>query len=473
MDAEEVLLLDFHQRAGLGDTLRKILTAGEQDGLTVCLERVACVDVNAAGETPDLTFGDERRPALVVLILAREQLGAAGTLVEAYRRRWPEAPLVAVAEAGEPAEMLALCQHDVNDFITPPLKAVEILPRIWRLLQHARRSKTWAQALKERVGLRQIVGESEVFLSAVRRIPLIAKSDATVLVTGETGTGKEVCARTIHYLSPRADRPFVPVNCGAIPTELVENELFGHERGTFTGAVAAQAGLVKTAEAGTLFLDEIDCMPLSTQVKLLRFLQEREYRPLGAVRPVRADVRLIAATNSDCDELMNTGKLRQDLFYRLNVIPLKLPPLRERREDIPRLACHFLDKYAALSNRGEMMFDPEALLLLTMLDWPGNVRELENVVARAVALSEQPLITPEQLHLPTGTAPQYQPSFKEAKVNFVAQFERTYIQKLLVANHGNITLAAQAARKNRRAFWQLIRKHHIDVRSLKLGLQPK
>jgi DNA-binding NtrC family response regulator len=188
---------------------------------------------------------------------------------------------------------------------------------------------------------------------------------------------------------------------------------------------------------------------------------------------LRADVRIIAATNSDCDELVSTGKLRQDLFYRLNVIPLKLAPLRERREDIPLLACHFLDKYSKLSNCGKMMFDPEALLLLTMLDWPGNVRELENVIERVVALSEQPLITPEQLNLPTGTMTHHQPSFKEAKGNVIAQFERTYIQKLLVANHGNVTQSAKAAHKNRRAFWQLIRKHHIDVRSLKLSLQPK
>ncbi|HEX8651023.1 MAG TPA: sigma-54 dependent transcriptional regulator [Pyrinomonadaceae bacterium] len=473
MNDEKFLVLDLHPRNDLGIALQEILSPCQKQGVTVCYERVLDGDVQTTAETHGLTFIEEHRPALVSLIISNQQLSFAVRLAQSCRERSLDATLVVVVEAGEPSELFELLQHGVNDFIVPPLKAVDILPRVWRSLEHARRSKTLLHRLKEKMGRRQIVGESEGFLSEVNRIPLVARCDASVLITGETGTGKELCARAIHYLGPRADQPFVPVNCGAIPNELVENELFGHERGAFTGAIRQQVGLVREAEGGTLFLDEIDCMPLHAQVKLLRFLQEKEYRPLGSAKTMKADVRVIAASNNDCEESVRAGKLRQDLFYRLNVIPLKLPPLRERRDDIPLLACHFLEKYAAQFGHDGIVLAADALLALSRRDWPGNVRELENVVERAVALTEQDVITSESLGLPPVEAAGHEPSFKEAKISFIAQFERTYIQKLLVAYQGNITKAAQAAHKNRRAFWQLIRKYQIDVQSFKSSLQPK
>jgi DNA-binding NtrC family response regulator len=259
----------------------------------------------------------------------------------------------------------------------------------------------------------------------------------------------------------------VPVNCGAIPTELVENELFGHERGAFTDASTSQCGLIHEAEGGTLFLDEVDSLPALAQVKLLRFLQEKEYRRLGSTKTYQADVRVIAATNSDLVEAVRTGKLRRDLYYRLNILLLTLPPLRERREDIPLLARHFLTKYAAEFKKQVMNFSADAVPALVCYDWPGNVRELEHVVERAVALSEQAIIERTDIVLPHDGTPAPRDSFQEAKAKVIAQFERTYIADLLLAHQGNITRAARAAKKNRRAFWQLMHKYGIDSSNLK------
>jgi len=242
------------------------------------------------------------------------------------------------------------------------------------------------------------------------------------LLTGETGTGKEVYARAIHYRSPRACQPFLPVNCGAIPLELVENELFGHERGAYTNASAFQTGLIEEANSGTLFLDEIDCLPVLAQVKLLRFLQEKEYKPLGSTRTRRADVRIIAASNLDLQQAVGNGKLRQDLFYRLNTISLILPPLRERREDIPLLARYFLAKYTNEFGRQPMELSPEALHLLTVYNWPGNVRELEHVIERAIVLCEGSVLEAGDLVLSVPADNRESP--QEAKAKEIARFEK-------------------------------------------------
>jgi two-component system, NtrC family, response regulator GlrR len=290
------------------------------------------------------------------------------------------------------------------------------------------------------------------------------------LIAGETGTGKELCASAIHYLSARAGHPFVPVNCGAIPVELMENELFGHNRGAYTGAGASQTGMISEASGGTLFLDEIDCLPLAAQVKLLRFLQNREYRPLGSNRIYQADVRVIAASNADFPEAIKSGRLRRDLYYRLNVLSLHLPPLRERRDDIPLLARHFLVKYANEFGKQAEDFSPSALRKLVRYDWSGNVRELENHIERAVALNESRIINANDLDLPveiSSTLITQPMPFQEAKARCVEQFERDYLQELLRRHQGNITKAAYTAGKDRRAFWQLIRKHKIDARIFK------
>jgi two-component system response regulator GlrR len=376
MENEKILLLDFHAEGQLGAALRDILSSCLAEGITLVSEDAGFDTTDSPGEQPAyLGLIAAHEPVVTYLLLSERQLGRLGALTEALKPRWPGMPVIVIAEGVEPTRIYELLQDGVTDFIAPPLRAVEILPRFWRLLEHARRKRTTFHALKEELGLGQLIGESPSFLAEVRKIPLIARCDASVLITGETGTGKELCARAIHYLSPRSDRPFVPINCGAIPVELMENELFGHERGAFTGAARAQSGVIQSADGGMLFLDEVDSLSLPAQVKLLRFLQEKEYRPLGSARTQRADVRVVAATNGDCEQLAAAGKLRPDLYHRLNVIPLRLPPLRERRGDIALLARHFLEQHAADAHRPAPELDDEAMLVLTLYDWPGHVRE--------------------------------------------------------------------------------------------------
>jgi DNA-binding NtrC family response regulator len=320
------------------------------------------------------------------------------------------------------------------------------------------------QTLRQR-----LVGRSATFVRVVQRIPAMAASDASVLLLGETGTGKEVCAQAIHYCSPRARGPWVAINCAAIPPELVEDELFGHVRGAYTHAVGARKGLVAEAEGGTLFLDEIDSMPPAVQAKLLRFLQDKQYRMLGSSAVLQADVRVVAASNRDLRRAAERGQFRQDLFYRLNVLALTLPPLRERAADLPMLAQHFLDLANRESGRHLAGLTPAAMRRLCAHAWPGNVRELRNVLHRAVLLAQGLMVQPADIELDddppalAGAKDESELSFREAKARTVEAFERHYLEELLLHSEGNITRAARTARKNRRALFELLRRHEIDA----------
>ena len=405
--------------------------------------------------------------ALIVLVFSPGMLAETRTLLELINAANSHVPVIVVNEASDPTEVLELLKAGAADFITTPLQASDVLPRAWRLVKQTVRGNNMTKEHEQPFAVKQLIGESACFRAHVMRIPLIAKCDANVFIAGETGTGKELFARAIHYSSARANQPFMPVNCGAIPVDLVENELFGHERGAFTNAFAIQTGLIEEASGGTLFLDEIDCLPTLAQVKLLRFLQEREYRPLGSSKLRRANVRIIAASNIDPEEAVGNGKMRQDLFYRLNIISLMLPPLRERREDIPLLVRHFLNKYANEFDKPTPTLSPEALALAMNHAWPGNVRELEHVIERTLALCEGLVINDTDLGLSSSQRTQSSESLQAAKARQIALFEKNYIQGLLRACNGNITKAALVAQKNRRAFWQLIQKHQIDVARFK------
>jgi len=409
-------------------------------------------------------------PAIMFLAPAADLIKQTRELLELIRKDFPTIPVMVLAEAGDPDDMLAWLKLGAADFLTVPLRAIDVLPRVWRLLEHTDQEAPLLRSHIAKQGVSELVGENQNFLQEIEKIPLIAKCGASVLISGETGTGKELCARAIHYLSPRARQPFIPVNCGAIPADLAENELFGHESGAYTGAKTARPGLTQEADGGTLFLDEIDCLPLLVQVKLLRFLQEKEFRSLGSTKISRANVRIIAATNANCEEAVKCGKLRRDLYYRLNVIPLALPSLRERGEDILLLARHFLVKHATELDKQIAGFSPNAIRKLYFYEWPGNVRELEHIIMRAVVLSDHAIIRANDITLVDHEDPTRSESFQEAKDRIVADFERTYISSLLLKCHGNISQAARLARKNRRAFWELIRKHHISVKNLRASV---
>jgi two-component system response regulator GlrR len=403
---------------------------------------------------------------LCFLILTEKLLKQPEVLFRLMREVSP-VPVIFIVEKSEPDLMFKLLEGGNADFITAPLQASDLLPRIWRLINDPKRNEAAGLRLKEKYGLSQLIGESANFLDEINRIPRVANCDASVLSSGETGTGKELCARAIHYLSPHTFKHFVPVNCGAMPVDLIENELFGHKRGAFTSATTSEHGLIHEANGGTLFLDEIDHLPALAQVKLLRFLQDKEYKPLGSNKIFTADVRLIAATNIDPEEASRQGIIRQDLFYRLNIISLVLPPLRERKEDIMLLANHFLAIYVNKFQMQVQGFSAEARHKMLMYDWPGNVRELEHVVERAVVMTDNELIQAAEVIQTRGQSQTVLESFGVAKTKFVAQFERRYIQDLLLAYEGNVTHAAVAAHKNRRALWALIRKHQIDMQSIR------
>jgi DNA-binding NtrC family response regulator len=350
-------------------------------------------------------------------------------------------------------------QH-ADDFLVAPFQAAEMVARIRRLLGRKQSRVAQAEAVN---GLDVLIGESPELVTLKRALPRVAASEASVLISGETGTGKELVARAIHYVSTRVSAPFVAVDCGAIPVPLFENEFFGHRGGAFTDARHPQPGVIAEAEGGTLFLDEIDALPLAAQAKLLRFVQSHSYRPLGGGRPLRANVRVLAATNVDLGQSIAEGSFRRDLYYRLNVIPLHVPPLRERMTDVSALAQHFIEKWALKAEVKEWRFEAAALHALAAYRWPGNVRELENLVRQILAMSPAGPIGLDALPL----RPELSKSglavgnFRRAKAEAMAEFERAYARRLLAMYGGNVTQAARAAGQDRRAFGRLVKKHGI------------
>ena len=465
MEQRTLLLLEFEGGGDLGRTLNRILkSCPDSDFSLVCHTCRGFSDID-----DDLTQIIRREnPLLILLALPRVPLSCLDSLFQILGPA-ASSSLILVAVDADQEELIELVRPGIADFIVAPLRDSEVLVRIRRLLSQSSQTRKTQQVLTEKLGLQQLIGQSPVFLAETSKIPVIAKSDISVLIAGETGTGKEVVGRSIHYLSPRASKPFVPINCGAIPVELLENELFGHDRGAFTGASGTRTGLIQEADKGTLFLDEVDSLPLLAQVKLLRFLQSKEYRPLGSTKSLKGDVRIIAASNANLEHAVATGALRRDLYYRLNVVPLVLPPLRERSRDIILLAHHFLAEYAAKLNSPAVDFSPEAERKLLLYSWPGNVRELEHVIERVVVLCTKKIIEEDQITFSNENDQLSQLSFREMKANVISQFEQTYIQNLLIAYKGNISQAAQAAQKERRTFWELVRKHKIDVRKFKVA----
>jgi two-component system, NtrC family, response regulator GlrR len=397
-------------------------------------------------------------PSLFFLILSPFLLNEPELLVQMFVKT--KAPLIAAIKEGKPDKIQGLLKLRGAECLALPLDANDILPRVRRILDRTSK-QLQAPTPEDELYLSAMIGKSPAFVEETSKIPIIAQSESFVLITGETGTGKELFARAIHDLSARSHNPYIGVNCGAIPIELVENELFGHERGAFTGAGSSLPGLIEAADGGTLFLDEVNSLPMPAQAKLLRFLQEKEYRPLGSSRTIKADVRVISAANVDIMEAVNEGSMRLDLYHRLNVINIKLPPLRDRREDIPLLANHFLLKRGTSMSGIVKEFSRDAMHILLLYEWPGNVRELEHVIERATVMCKQQSISGIDISQAIGKLPPR--SLRDAK----NELERDYIQGVLRLCGGNIAQAARIAQIDKPNLRRLIRKHMIDLGSFR------
>jgi len=421
-----------------------------------CDVRVLAADALDAGADCDCN--------LIIAIACAAELDADIAMVTSIRMHYPRAPVLVVGRGLGRVQISRVLVTGAYDYASADTSDDELVARVLRGIRFVQRDISATDG----AGPGGLIGSSPAFLKTIARLPLLARCQSNVLIQGETGTGKELFAQAIHYLSGAEAHPWVPVNCGAIPHDLMEAELFGHTRGAYTSANFAREGLIAAAEGGTLFLDEIDSLALPLQSKLLRFLQEKEYRPVGANVVRHANLRVVAASNADLARAAAEGRFRQDLYFRLNVLNIRLPPLRDRRSDIPELAAHFLQRYAAQQSRPARAFDPAALALLRSLDWPGNVRELAHTIERAVLLSSGSTITMADLDADpepaeVDTADVGDDSFQAAKARAVEQFERNYLERVLSANKGNISHAAKAAKKNRRALFELIRKYRIEA----------
>ncbi|HEU4342608.1 MAG TPA: sigma-54 dependent transcriptional regulator [Candidatus Binatia bacterium] len=405
------------------------------------------------------------------------------SLMEEIRAVMPDLPAIILTAHGTIESAVQAMRKGAYTYLTKPFEAQNLLLQIEKALEHRRlysEVKRLEELLEEKYNFGNIIARSPKLRSVLDVVTRIAKLDSTVYIHGESGTGKELIAKAIHLASHRKDKPFVALNCAAFPETLLESELFGHERGAFTGAVKSTRGLFTQAHGGTLFLDEIGDMPLATQSKLLRVLQERQFYPVGSEIPIEIDVRIIVATNKDLEEQVKNSLFRDDLFYRIHVIPIYLPPLRERKEDIVPLAEHFLKKYSRQMKKDVNGITPEALRKLMLYDWPGNVRELENTVEYAVAMTQKDFITEEyvlQARIPSSNGGK--PVFREKQSATEDRlrplkdardaFERDYLVQVLSMTEGNVSQAAKLAGKYRADFYDLLKKHDLKVEDFKKG----
>ena len=400
----------------------------------------------------DLLLTDQKMPGLSGL-----------ELLEAARAVTPAVAVIIMTAYGTIETAVAAIKGGAADYLTKPVNLDELLHRIAQVRERQRlimENRELREALQERHRVEGIIGESgrmQEVLSLVRRV---AGSDATILIQGESGTGKELIARAIHYASPRAGAPLVSVNCAALPETLLESELFGHEKGAFTGAVAARKGRFELADGGSLFLDEIGDLPLHLQVKLLRVLQEREFERVGSSRPVAVNVRLLAATHRDLEALVRAGRFRDDLYYRINVVSISLPPLRERREDIPLLLDHFVEKFSRRNGKRIGGLTREAREALLRYDYPGNVRELENLVERAVILTRDEVIGLEDL--PLGVKEREGETSGETSLTVLVEgLERRMIREALARADGVQTQAAEILGISERVLRYKLKKYGL------------
>jgi len=395
------------------------------------------------------------RPELVITDLRMDQMDGIGLLKE-LQSRYPGLKVIILTAHGTIPDAVHATQLGAFGFLTKPVDKQELLDQVQKALRisgFVESDEDWRA---------EIITRSSLVEEKLSQAHMVAGTDARVLITGESGTGKELLARAIHKASPRKNKPFVAINCSAMAENLLESELFGHIKGSFTGAVRDHQGLFQAADGGTLLLDEIGDMPMRLQVKLLRVLQENNIRPIGATDAIAVNVRVISATHRDLQQLMMSGQFREDLYYRLNVVHIDMPPLNRRREDIPLLVSHFL---AQISNESGVrkIYAPEAVELLATADWPGNIRQLANVVRQNVALSQTPIIPVELVQQSLGGTQSKLPSFDEAR----DEFTRSYLSQILQITGGNVSQAARLAKRNRTDFYKLLSRHQLTPEDFK------
>ena len=397
------------------------------------------------------------RPDLVITDLRMDKMDGIDLLKE-LQTRAPGLRVLIITAHGTIPDAVTATQSGAFGFLTKPIDKDELIETVERAMQvsgSAAVDEDWAaEIITRNQALREILAQAK----------MVAATDARVLINGESGTGKELLARAIHRASARNQQPFVAINCSAMAENLLESELFGHEKGAFTGATRNHKGLFQSAEGGTLLLDEIGDMPMRLQVKLLRVLQENQVRPVGSTEAIQVDVRVISATHRDLQEMMREGKFREDLYYRLNVVNIGLPTLDDRREDIPLLVSHFLQEIAKEAGQERKVYAPEAVELLVTAEWPGNVRQLYNVVRQNVALSRSPVISGELVQSSLGEHGGKLPSFSEAR----DEFTRNYLSQILQITTGNVSQAARLAKRNRTDFYKLLARHNLNPDTFKV-----
>jgi two-component system, NtrC family, response regulator PilR len=454
---DRVLVVD--DEAGMRDFL-SILLRKEGYGVSVADGAEKALEMASRGEF-DLVISDISMPGLSGIDVLRQARAAS-----------PDTPVILITAYASTETAVEALKLGAYDYLIKPFD-VEELKAVVRNALEKRRLETENRFLKRELKVKgrldDLVGDSPRMHEVMEMIERIAPTHSTVLVCGESGTGKELAARAIHARSPRHDRPFVSINCGAMPDELLESELFGHARGSFTGAITAKKGLFEVADGGTLFLDEIGDTTPAMQVKLLRVLQERRIRRVGGTDETEVNVRVLAATNQDLEQLVRDRRFREDLYYRINVIQIKMPPLREKREDIPRLAAHFLQKYGALMSKRVTQLDADALRQLQDHDWPGNVRELENVIERAVALTQGEVVTRAELSRNLGAAPrnasrELPAELSDDGIDLERELEglrEHFMQMALQRAHGVQTRAAELLGMSFRSFRYFAKKYNL------------
>lgn len=390
------------------------------------------------------------RPDLVITDLRMDQMDGIGLLKEVQSRA-PGLRVIILTAHGTIPDAVQATQSGAFAFLTKPVDKQELLDQV----QKALKVSGFADSAEE--WRAEIITRSSIMEEKLSQAHMVAGTDARVMITGESGSGKELLARAIHKASARRSKPFAVVNCSAMAENLLESELFGHVKDAFPGAAQDQTGLFQTADGGTILLDEVGDMPMRLQVKLLRVLQEAQIRPVGSTEAIPVNVRLISSTNRDLKQLIMGGQFREDLFYRLNVVNIDVPSLARRREDIPLLVTHFLDRIAKETGHQRFIYAPEAVELLVSADWPGNVRQLENVVRQNVALANSPIISAELVQTALGVGPARLPSFDEAR----DEFTRNYLSQILQITGGNVSQAARLAKRNRTDFYKLLSRHSL------------